>query len=58
MDYGGCSRFWYGGCDGNDNRFKTKEECDGICVSPQGYGKIIAKKLNGTNSLFFILRKM
>nr|XP_023024406.1 papilin-like [Leptinotarsa decemlineata] len=36
MEYGGCSRFWYGGCDGNGNRYNTKEECDSICVKPQG----------------------
>lgn len=38
MAYGGCSRFWYGGCGGNDNRFKTKGECEEICVEPQGTG--------------------
>ncbi|XP_028034800.1 papilin isoform X5 [Bombyx mandarina] len=34
MEYGGCSRFWYGGSDGNGNRFATKEECDDVCVQP------------------------
>ncbi|XP_059058317.1 papilin-like [Achroia grisella] len=34
MEYGGCSRFWYGGCEGNGNRFSTKEECEDICVQP------------------------
>lgn len=37
-DYGGCSRFWYGGCKGNDNRFKTQEECKEVCVQPKGKG--------------------
>lgn len=48
-EYGGCSRFWYGGCDGNKNRFKTKEECQGICVEPVGEGII---------KVFFLLHRM
>ena len=36
MEYGGCTRFWYGGEGGNRNRFETKEECDAVCVEPTG----------------------
>jgi len=28
-----CVEFIYGGCVGNDNRFETKEQCEGRCGS-------------------------
>lgn len=27
-----CGRFWYGGCNGNNNRFETDEECRETCI--------------------------
>ncbi|XP_065332270.1 papilin isoform X3 [Cloeon dipterum] len=38
-EYGGCTRFWYGGCDGNNNRFESLEECKNSCVMPEGKDK-------------------
>lgn len=29
--YGICTEFAYSGCDGNDNNFETKEECQNLC---------------------------
>ena len=36
MEYGGCTRFWYGGTGGNRNNFDTKEACNEVCVDPVG----------------------
>ncbi|XP_043274071.1 papilin [Venturia canescens] len=46
-EYGGCSRFWYGGCDGNDNRFKSQEECKEVCVAPPGKEACYLPKIAG-----------
>ncbi|XP_066141086.1 papilin isoform X3 [Euwallacea fornicatus] len=54
MAYGGCSRFWYGGCEGNENRFKTKEECEGVCVKPQGIERCNLPKVNGSCDGYFL----
>ena len=38
-EYGGCTRFWYGGCDGNLNRFNSQGDCSAICIKPKGRGE-------------------
>ena len=37
--YGDCTRFWYGGSEGNENRFATRAECEQRCKSPPDTGQ-------------------
>uniref|UniRef100_A0A3B4X0D2 BPTI/Kunitz inhibitor domain-containing protein n=1 Tax=Seriola lalandi dorsalis TaxID=1841481 RepID=A0A3B4X0D2_SERLL len=39
-----CSPFWYSGCGGNENRFKTQRECETVCVTPGGREDVISRK--------------
>ncbi|XP_069360607.1 papilin isoform X3 [Maniola hyperantus] len=47
ISYGGCVRFWYGGCEGNGNRFSSQEECEDVCVRPPPKDSCSLPKVKG-----------
>lgn len=44
---GKCIRFWYGSCEGNENRFETEQKCQETCVSPKGIEVCLLPKMTG-----------
>ncbi|GMS79468.1 hypothetical protein PENTCL1PPCAC_1643 [Pristionchus entomophagus] len=44
---GRCSQFWYGGCEGNDNKFPTQELCENVCIEPPAKGRCYLPKVEG-----------
>ncbi|XP_046586729.1 papilin isoform X8 [Neodiprion lecontei] len=44
---GMCQKFWYGGCEGNENRFHTQQECKNTCVEPKGRDVCFLPKVVG-----------
>uniref|UniRef100_A0A8C5RKQ3 BPTI/Kunitz inhibitor domain-containing protein n=1 Tax=Laticauda laticaudata TaxID=8630 RepID=A0A8C5RKQ3_LATLA len=42
---GRCEHFFYGGCGGNSNNFKTLKECEHRCVLPgEAHDKVQCQK--------------
>lgn len=46
-EWGGCNRFWYGGCQPGNNHFDEEQPCVDKCVSPRGSAVCYLKKVVG-----------
>ena len=60
--YGGCSRFWYGGCQPGENHFEDEESCQAECVFSKGPKACFLQKNAGScqgayNEWYFDLSK-
>ncbi len=47
VEYGGCSRFWFGGCESGRNNFGSEEDCKAQCVHPRGSAVCYLDKVVG-----------
>ena len=47
-EYGGCNRFWYGGCEPGKNHFENEDTCSETCVQPRGAGVCYLPKNRGS----------
>ena len=47
LGYGGCSRFWYGGCEAGGNHFDEEDECKEVCVSPRASAVCFLRPMEG-----------
>ena len=47
MKYGGCARFWFGGCEPGKNHFDSQEDCSRECVEPRGSAVCFLLPLSG-----------